>query len=82
MARRRPELEPGNPHPWVALALAYWSSGDQVQAEGQLLAGPAAGWALHQPGVSGPSGAGRVQSGPDRTLRAKSGRLSNNHTGL
>ena len=33
MARRRPSWNPGNPHPWVALALAYWSSGDQVQAE-------------------------------------------------
>lgn len=32
-ARTATELEPGNPHPWVALALAQWSQGSQAEAE-------------------------------------------------
>jgi Flp pilus assembly protein TadD len=31
-AQTATELEPGNPHPWVALALAYWSADNQAPA--------------------------------------------------
>ncbi|MEO0948871.1 MAG: hypothetical protein AAFY11_12140, partial [Cyanobacteria bacterium J06641_5] len=34
-AIRATELEPGNPHPWVALALAHWSNGEIPQAQQQ-----------------------------------------------
>ncbi|MBF2080223.1 MAG: tetratricopeptide repeat protein [Synechococcales cyanobacterium T60_A2020_003] len=30
---RATELEPWNPHPWVALAIAHWSNGDVKQAQ-------------------------------------------------
>jgi Flp pilus assembly protein TadD len=32
-AKKSTELEPDNPHPWVALAIAYWQQGNQKKAE-------------------------------------------------
>lgn len=32
-AKRAAELEPGNPHPWVALAIAHWNNGAQKLAQ-------------------------------------------------
>lgn len=32
-ARKAATLEPNNPHPLVALAIAYWDSGDRIQAK-------------------------------------------------
>lgn len=32
-AKRAAELEPNNPHPWIALAIAYQGQGDQVSAK-------------------------------------------------
>jgi Flp pilus assembly protein TadD len=31
-AQTATELEPGNPHPWVALALAHWSADERAPA--------------------------------------------------
>ncbi|KAM3097156.1 tetratricopeptide repeat protein [Phormidesmis sp. 146-12] len=32
-AKRAAELEPNNPHPWVALAIAHWSNGERKLAQ-------------------------------------------------
>lgn len=32
-AQNATELEPQNPHPWVALALAHWAAGDTTEAQ-------------------------------------------------
>jgi cytochrome c-type biogenesis protein CcmH/NrfG len=31
-AQAAAKLEPSNPHPWVALAIAFWGKGDKPQA--------------------------------------------------
>lgn len=33
MAQRSTQLEPTNPHPWVAMALAQWGLGDRIAAQ-------------------------------------------------